>query len=82
MLKAYVSATGWGTSTELPSLDTQALEDRAFLATNLPGFNHGTITITLLAVPAEAEETASQGSTLKGTNFSALSSNKRTAYNT
>lgn len=77
MLKVHSSAAGW--EHPLPSLDTQVLEDRAFLAPNLPGFNHGTINTTLLAVPAGAEETGSQGSTLKATSLSALSSYKRTA---
>lgn len=72
MLKAYASAAGWETPTELPSLDTQALKDRAFLAPDLPGFNHGTIRITLLAVTAGAKETGSQGSIVKATSLSAL----------
>lgn len=72
MLKAFASAAAWETPTELLSLDTQPSEDRAFLAPNLPGFNHGTIGITLLAVSAGAEEMGSQGSTLKTTNLFAL----------
>lgn len=72
MLQAYASAAGWETPAEFPNLDTHASEDRAFLTPNLPGFNHGTISINLLAVTMGAEGAGSQASIHKATNLSAI----------